>query len=415
MILTKQTTVKYSNEYYELLDNLCFKAKNLYNAALYRIREAYFGYDAAITYGSLDKVLKREQNIDYTNMPMAACAQWTLQAVCKAWKSFWESAKAYAKNPEKFLGKPKMPGYLHKTKGRSIIYLTSQNIKVKDGILHFPKSFNGFTIPTDLNGDDIQQVRIVPKNRHFVVEVVYRTQDVSIKSENSRYLGVDLGIDNFAAVVSNDGSEPALINGKGLKSLNKHWNKRIAHLREVETAMNGVWVTTKTGKAKISEKTKQQVILTNKRNSQVKDFCHKASKTIIDLALERECHTIVVGKNDGWKQASNMGKTVNQSFVQIPHAMFIDMLEYKCRKYGLNFIPTVESHTSKTSWLDDELPQHHENYLGKRVKRGLFKSANGTLINADVNGALQIVRKVFPKAKADGIWAFGQPVRVNVF
>jgi len=346
---------------------------------------------------------------------MAACAQWTLQAVCKAWKSFWESAKAYAKNPKMFLGKPKMPGYLHKTKGRSIIYLTSQNVKVKDGVLHFPKSFNGFTIPTDLNGDDIQQVRIVPKNRHFVVEVVYKTQDVSIKSDNSRYLGVDLGIDNFAAVVSNDGSEPALINGKGLKSLNKHWNKRIAHLREVETAMNGVWVTTKTGKTKISKQTKQQVILTNKRNRQVKDFCHKASKTVIDLALERECHTVVVGKNDGWKQKSNIGKTSNQSFVQIPHAMFINMLEYKCQKYGLNFTSTAESHTSKTSWLDDEIPQHHENYLGKRVKRGLFKSANGTLINADVNGALQIVRKVFPNARADGIWAFGQPVRVNVF
>ena len=137
-------------------------------------------------------------------------------------------------------------------------------------------------------------------------------------------------------------------------------------------------------------------------------------RSIIDLAIERGCNTIVVGKNDGWKRESTLSKVVNQSFVQIPHAILIDMLEYKCEKYGLNFVATVESHTSKTSWLDDEVPQHHENYAGKRVKRGLFESANGFFINADVNGALQIIRKVFPKAKTDGIWAYGQPARVNI-
>jgi len=135
---------------------------------------------------------------------------------------------------------------------------------------------------------------------------------------------------------------------------------------------------------------------------------------IVGFALERGCNTIVVGKNDGWKQGPEMGRKTNQSFVQLPHSVFINMLEYKCKKSGLNFISTEEGHTSKTSWLDDETPKHHETYQGKRIKRGLFKSADGTIINADVNGALQIVRKVFPKAKADGVWACGQPVRVNV-
>jgi putative transposase len=367
-----------------------------------------------MSYESLDKVMKREKSVDYINMPMAACAQWTLQTVCKDWKSFWESVKEHNKNPSKFLGKPKMPKYLHKTKGRSNVYLTNQNVKVKDGVLQFPKSFKGLTIPFELSGVNIQQVRIVPKNRHFVIEVIYKTQDAAIKSDNSGYLGVDLGIDNFAAVVSNDGLEPVLINGKGLKSLNKRWNKRISHLRKVETAMNGIWITTKTGKTKVSEQTTQQIVLTNKRNNQVKDFCHKTSKKIIDLAIERGCNTIIIGKNDGWKQESKMSKVVNQSFVQIPHAVLINMLEYKCQKYGLNFIAVNESHTSKTSWLDDETPQHHESYIGKRVTRGLFKSSTASLINADVNGALQIIRKVFPKAKTDGIWAYGQPARVNI-
>jgi putative transposase len=307
-----------------------------------------------------------------------------------------------------------MPGYLHKTEGRAVLYLTNQNVKVKDCMLCFPKCFNGFAIPTELTDNSIQQVRIIPKNRHFIVEVVYKTPGEPLKTDNSQYLGVDLGLDNFATVVSNDGSEPVLINGKGLKSLNKHWNKRMAHLREVETAKNGYWITTKTGKTKVSGQTKQQVILTNKRNNQVKDFCHKASKMIVGLALGRSCNTIIVGKNDGWKQQSKMSKQVNQSFVQIPHAMFIEMLKYKCRKYGLNIEITEEAHTSKTSWLDGEEPQHHEKYVGKRIKRGLFKSAKGELVNADVNGALQIIRKVFPKAKADGIWAYGQPVRVDV-
>ena len=127
MILTSQTVVKPSSKYYSLFDEYCYKAKNLYNVALYRIRNAYFDYDASLSYNSLDKVLKREQSVDYANMPLAASAQWTLQAVFKAWKSFWESVKAYLKDPGKFQGRPKMPGYLHKTKGRSIVYLTNKN------------------------------------------------------------------------------------------------------------------------------------------------------------------------------------------------------------------------------------------------------------------------------------------------
>jgi len=414
MMLTSQTMVKFSNEYYSLFDKFCFRAKNLYNVTLYRIRQAYFGKLAPLSYNGLDKILKQEQNSDYADMPLASSAQWTLKTVFNTWKSFRASLKSYAQTPDKFSGKPQMPKYLHKTKGRSVLYLTNQNVRVKDGLLHFPKCFNGFTIPTGLSGNSIKQVRIVPKNRHFVVEVIYEIPNKPLKPNNTQYLGVDLGVDNFAAVVSNDGSEPVLINGKGLKSLNKHWNKRIAHLREVETDMNGYWVTTKTGKAKVSDQTKQQAILTNKRNNQVKDFCHKASKAVIDLALERGCNTIVVGKNDGWKQSCQMSKQVNQSFIQIPHAVFINMLEYKCQMYGLNLEITEEAHTSKTSWIDNEPPRHHENYAGKRIKRGLFKSANSTLINADVNGALQIIRKVFPKAKADGVWACGQPLRVNV-
>ena len=418
MMLTSQTVIKPSNAFYSMFDEFCFKAKNLYNAALYLLRQSYFGKEPPLGYSNLgyskmDKMLKQQESPDYSAMPMAASAQWTLMNVFQDWRSFWESVKSYQRNPDKFLGKPRMPKYLHKTKGRAVVYLTNQNVKVKNGVLCFPNSFKGFTIPFGIDGT-IKQVRIVPKNRHFAVEIVYEVPDIPVAENNARYIGVDLGIDNFAAIASNDGSQPVLINGKGLKSLNKRWNKRVAHFREVETAMNGYEITTRIGKARVSNQTARQTDLTNKRNNQVKDFCHKVSKKVIELAIERGCNTIVVGKNDGWKQEPKMSKVTNQSFVQIPHAVFINMLEYKCQKHGLIFVTTDEAHTSKTSWLDGETPEHHEKYLGKRVKRGLFKSALDNLINADVNGALQIVRKVFPKAKSDGIWACGQPVRVNV-
>ncbi|MCL2014860.1 MAG: transposase [Defluviitaleaceae bacterium] len=428
MILTSQTIIKTSSEFFDMFDEFCFKAKNLYNTVLYKLRQDYFANNLPVrqagarnNYYDMDKRLKQESSLDYAQMPMAASAQWTVKSVFQNWQSFWNALTAYNDNPKRFSGRPKMPYYLHKTKGRAVINLTNQSVKVKAGVLHFPKSFKGFSIPLNNGISTIKHVRIVPKNRHFVVEIIYEIGDVPLKEDNLRYLGIDLGLDNFATVVSNEGSSPVLINGKGLKSLNKYWNKRISHLREVETAMNGYEISTKTGKATVSNQTKQQTILTNKRNNQVKDFCHKASKMIVDLALKRGCNTIIIGKNDGWKQESNMSKKVNQSFVQIPHAAFINMLEYKCQKYGLNFVKTEESYTSKTSWLDNELPIRHENYLGKRINRGLFRSAPcpsgrrvGKLINADVNGALQIVKKVFPNAKGYGIWACGQPLPVVV-
>ena len=154
------------------------------------------------------------------------------------------------------------------------------------------------------------------------------------------------------------------------------------------------------------------------RNLKAFPFVNRASKEsskkVIEIALERGCNTVVVGKNEGWKQEAKMGSKANQTFAQIPHSSFVKMLEYKCQKHGINFVATEEAHTSKTSWLDDEEPTRQEEYMGRRVKRGLFRSASGALINADVNGALQIIRKVFPNAKADGIWACGQPVRVDV-
>jgi putative transposase len=415
MTLTQQTIIKQADDFYPLLDSFCFRAKNLYNCTIFKLREAYFNYDAFMSYYSLDKVFKHEKSTDYSDMPLASTAQGTIKLAFTVWSSYWKAIKAYSNSKKNFTGKPKIPRYLHKTKGRSVLFLTNQNVKLIDSVLNFPKCFKGFTLKLPDSVENIQQVRIVPKNRHIVIETVYKKDTLELRSNNSKYLGVDLGLDNFATVVSNDGSQPILINGKGLKSINKYWNKRNAHLKQVADQMNGEWIATKTGRTKTFKgQTKQQAQLVNKRNNQIKDFCHKASKKVVDIALERGCNTIVVGKNVNWKQNSKLSKRVNQSFIQIPYAIFIDMVIYKCELKGLRCICTEESYTSKTSWLDDETPEKQELYLGKRTKRGLFKASNGSLINADVNGALQIVKKVFPKAKADGVWAYVQPLRVNV-
>ena len=263
-------------------------------------------------------------------------------------------------------------------------------MKEQDGVLPFPKEFDGFIVKR-LASYPAKSIRVAPGNRHYTVEILYEVPTVEIKPDNGRYLGIDLGVGNFAAVVSNTGENPYIINGKGLKALNQYWNKQNAAY---------------TAAAEVANATKETVRLlrlVNNRNNAVKDFMHKASRRVVDFAAQSDISVIVVGKNAGWKNACDMGKLSNQSFVRIPHANFINLLTYKAAMTGIKVMVTEESHTSKTSFLDGEKPEHKDTYLGKRVYRGLYRSANGTLINADVNGACQILRKVFPGAFAEGI------------
>jgi len=200
--LVHQTVIKRSDKHYAMLDDFCFRAKNLYNSALYRVRQAYFHYDGArLSYGSLDKVMKREKSADYADMPYAASAQGTLRdGVMHDWSSYWKSLKAHFENPSDFTGKPKMPGYKHKIKGRATLFLTPQQLSLENGVLSvISEKFNGFGIPvaSEISFEKVKQFRIVPKNRHFVAEIVYEVKPVENKANNLRYLGVDMGIDNF--------------------------------------------------------------------------------------------------------------------------------------------------------------------------------------------------------------------------
>lgn len=394
--------IKSSHNYYKLLDKYCFYAKCLYNFANYQIRQTFFKEGKYLSYTKLDKLLKQSgYDYDYRNMPTAQSAQQVLKMLDNNWKSFFKANKDWKKNPNKYIRKPKPPKYLKKN-GRFTMVLTNQACKIKDGVVKFPKSFKGFALKTKVT-DKLRQVRIIPKNRHIVIEVVYQKDIPEQREDNRRYISIDLGLDNFATIVNNIGINPIVINGKGLKSINQYYNKQLSRYRKVSKQINGLdW-------------TKRMDRITYKRNAMIENFMHQASKFVIEKAIALNCNTIVVGFNKDWKRDIELGKRNNQNFVGIPYSNFIDKLKYKAEHCGIRVILTEESYTSKCSFLDNETIEKHEQYKGKRIKRGLYRSLTGVLINADVNAAYNILRKVFPKAFAEGIAGCGlHPVRVNV-
>lgn len=394
--------IKPNHPYYHMIDEFCFMSKNLYNFANYQIRQSFTKEDGRfIGYYEMDKLLKKEgMEFDYRNMPSADSAQQCLRLLEKNWKSFFSAIKDWSKNKEKYTGRPNLPNYFDKF-GRNILILTNLSCRVKDGVIRFPKKFNGFTLKT--KADSVQQVRVLPRSGFITIEVIYRVEVSIALTDNDRYLGIDIGVNNLATVSNNFGNEPVVVNGKHIKSINQYYNKKISKQRKIAKRMND------------SNWTKEMNKLTNKRNNMIDDKLHKASKSIIDYALSCEANTIVIGNNKDWKRESKMSKKVNQKFVGIPHQRFIQMIQYKAENVGINVILTEESYTSGTSFLDNEIPSKQNYNKSRRIHRGLFVSNDGKRINADVNGSLQIIKKVFPNAFSNGIEDVGlHPFRVTI-
>lgn len=398
--------IRQSNTYYPLIDRFCFNAKNLYNHANYLIRQEFVGNGNWLRYEDLDKTLKADMEYpDYKNMPTAQSAQQVLRLLDKNWKSFFKSIKDWKNNKDKYLGRPKLPKYKD-TNDRYVLTLTNQEVKLKNGILRFPKVFNGFSIrPLFISKENyvsFQQVRFIPKANHIELEVIYNVEITEIIGDNNRYYSIDLGLDNLATVTNNFGEQPFIINGRGLKSENKYYNKLLARYQSIAMRMNN------------KHSTKRIQSITERRNQIVDNYLHQASRYIVDKAHSDNVSVIVIGNNNGWKQKSEMNKIVNQSFIQIPYNRLIEMIKYKAEEYGISVVLTEESYTSGTSFLDNELPIKENYRKERRVHRGLFQSNTRKLINADVNGSLQILKKVFPNAYSNGIEGVAlHPVVVN--
>ena len=398
--------IKSTNVYYALLDKFCFLSKNLYNHANYILRQGFINNGSVVPYGNLDKILKADAAYpDYRSMPTAQSAQQVLRLLDKNWKSFFKSIKDWSKNKEKYTGKPRLPKYKKKD-GRNILILTNQNVKLKEGVLKFPKRFEGFELKLKCCKKgcfhEFNQIRFLPRQGYIIAEVVYSISICEVKTDNQRYCSVDIGIDNLAAVTTNLGYRSYLINGRGLKSVNKYYNKQMAHYRKTAKQMNDMHYT------------KRMARITAKRNHKMNDYMHKASRKIVNGCINGNINTIVIGYNKDWKRDSKLSRIVNQSFTGLPTQRFIEMIQYKAQESGINVILTEESYTSGTSFLDNEMPAKQNYDKSRRVYRGLFVSDGGNKINADINASYQILKKVFPKAYANGIEGVVlHPVRVN--
>ena len=400
--------IKKSHPYYTMFCEFTHQSKNLYNHANYLVRKEFLETGKWLRYQDLDKILRQDLDYpDYTDMPAAQSAQQTLRLLDTNWKSFFKSIKDWSKNKEKYSGKPKLPKYKPKD-GKLVLIVTNQQIKQKEDLLTFPNSFQGFKLKprcvTLANFEKINQIRIVPNNQVFCVEIVYSISiDDTLLSDNGRYMSIDLGLDNLATVVTNTGLQPIIVNGKGLKSINQYYNKVASHYKSVAKQMNNQHYTNRLYR------------LTQKRNLKIEDYLHKVSRYIVDSAIENQINTIIIGNNKNWKQSSSLGKVTNQTFVLIPHQKLIEKVCYKARNCGIQVILTEESYTSGTSFLDGELPQKDFYNKKRRVHRGLFVSNEGVQINADVNAAYQILKKVFPNEFSDGIEGVVlHPVRVDI-
>lgn len=386
MILTERHIFTKNSPLYKELDNLCFLSKNLYNSALYAIRQHYFTEKQYLPYVKLNNKFVAEKQTDYYALPCKV-AQQTLKLVDQNMKSFFGALKA--KN-----SKPRLPKYLDKTNGRFVVTYTNQAIShkaLKNGVIEPSKT--NLRIKTHVQ--NVQQVRIVPANNVIIVEVVYNKPAEERQFTKRKYCGVDFGLNNLMACAFAE-EQPLLFNGRPLKSMNRYFNKTKAALQS------------KLPKGKHTSRRIDR--LTIQRNNKVADYLHKISRMFVNHLVSNEVSDVVIGYNKEWKQGINMGKVNNQQFVGIPYYKLLNMLTYKCKLLGINVIVTEESYTSKCSFLDDEEVRKHEKYSGRRVKRGLFRASDGRCINADVNGALNIMKKVLGEYYYDPILVCSTPL-----
>ena len=393
MYLTEKHIIKRTHPFYNECDKLCFQSKNIYNQGLYNVRQHYFNTNTYLNYYGNYHLTKTQECYDY--LPKKVFNQ-TLKHVDMVFKSFF----ALLKNKTV---KNKIPKYLDKIDGRYITVFPKQAI----GVREFKKTGKLRLSQTDIyiatkltDFSSLKEVRIVPRLHHYVIEVVYQLKEKT-HCDNGKYAAIDLGLNNLATVAFNDGSKPLVVNGRPIKSINQYYNKKKA---QYQSRLKG------------NKRTSQTICtLTNKRNNKVTDYLHKASRLLVNQLVSKGITTLVIGKNKNMKQDINIGRVNNQNFVQLPIMRFADLMKYKCELECIKVLFNEESYTSKCSFLDGEPICKHEKYMGKRVKRGLFVSKNGIKINADVNGAYNIMIKAIPNAFTDGIEGVGaHPVVLTI-
>lgn len=383
----EQQFIKKTHPLYEIVDKHCFYSKNVYNQANYLMRQSFINENKALGAYEVQKLM---QEMDCYKECGSQAAQKSIQLVDKMWKSFFKASKGYAKHPEKYLGRPKMPKYLPKD-GRQVFMLKNIQCSLNDGIFRISyKPFHKYTVPTHAKGK-LLQCRFVPKREYYIMEIVYEVEAPELTQNVERICGVDLGVENFITVANNFGEQPFVVKGGELKSINQYYNRKKAEFQsDLKKKHNQDW-------------SKRLEALTNKRYEKIKYVMHCISKRMIDYCVENNVDAVVIGLNKKWKQETGC----MQNFTYIPYEMFIAQVKSKCEQNGIVCIETEEGYTSGTSFLDNEEPVKENYKKERRIYRGLFVSDSGKTINADVNGAYQIIKKVFPDAFSEGIEGVG--------
>lgn len=448
MYRTNSYLIKKHSKLHSYCNDLCFKSARLYNRVNFIVRnyatavskflrtepltanelEVYALVHAILdgtrhelsenvkwlSYGRLNYFLQYSNDNDYNSLPKQTSQQ-ILKLLIRDYKSFFESLKEFNLHPEKFTGRPKLPHYKGKDRGTTTIFTNQDCVVYKNKFLKFPKTkvrYNIGLFPTDYI---LKEVRISPCGVNYTLQVVtdipdtgilYDTDDKDFNTDKNilnkcsdinnvsdlNIMSIDPGLNNFCAVTGNNAFKPLIVNGRILKSVNQLYNKELATLKSKAELCNN------------AKSTKHIRNLTSKRNRRIKDMMHKISRYLTDIAVSNDIQLVIFGHNKMQKQNINIGHKNNQEFVQLPMFMLVDMLRYKLNSKGIEFVCVEESYTSKADFKAmDYLPVYSENtnnnytFSGTRIKRGLYQHADGSLSNADINGAANIMRKVFPK------------------
>lgn len=389
----KQNVKHLTSKQYELLREMCSLSRAVYNESLYNIRQQWFSEGCFLRYEANYHLVKTSKNYKLLG---ANVAQQTMQAVNNSFMSFFGLIKL-AKSGKYESWKVRMPKYLPKD---GLFKLCFTQAQIRDGKFRVPVSpamrkLRGtekilIPMPPYLRDKKIRQIHIVPKYTGKFFEVRYMFDDVEpekVELDKTKALGIDLGVNNLATCVTNTG-ESFIVDGRKLKSINQWHNKELARLSSIKD------------KQGVKSWTNRQYLISRKRNNRVQDYVYCAAKKIVNYCVENKIGNVVVGYNDGFQDNPNLGRVNNQNFVMIPFGKFKNRLEYLCKQHGINYVEQEESYTSKASFFDnDKMPKWNPRnptqatFSGKRVKRGLYQTKSGKLVNADVNAALNIIKK----------------------
>jgi len=392
----------------DTLLELCHYSKDLYNQALYYYKQC-LDEKTHINYVLLERYMKTltnlEGEINYRKLK-AQVSQQIIKALDKSIKGYFESLKEYKIHPEKFKGIPKMPKFKKKDGYHQLIY-TNQCVTIKDRNIYFSKDLY-INIPQydkyKSMIDDFQQIRVNPKKGYTEIEIVYNSYENRADVDYKKFSSIDLGVSNIVTLVS-ENEKPIIFSGGIIKSKNRYFNKEIARYKSLAETNNK------------KKSTKRINELYRKRDNQLIDIYHKLSKWIVRYLIDHKIGNLIIGYNDGWKDSTTMGDRNNQNFHEISYDKLINYLKYKCECCGIIVVKNEESYTSKCDSLSLEEICFHDVYSGKRIKRGLFRSSTNELINADVNGAINIMRKVtgdsYVKTKIISSGLLFNPIKVK--